>query len=201
MPVNVTAAEIRTWSDVEFGALGYPEPVDTEPDRLDHLVLRAEAELAARASYRVDLEALDVDSTNPKIKNKALLAQEIIQRLVEYASAKGQHEILETAADFNLIQGFNVSGYSETRRGWHGMSRVANDIHPWPLVQALIDLLIWFDTGGVRAMEGPAMAIPGQDWTVGEEALETIRYPMSRVGGSFLPLFFGTLPIPGWQGI
>ena len=98
-----TAAQVREWSQIDFGALGYPE---ADPDPLQVLVDRS-TEYVEWATGR-DFDAMPAEFDD--------MGNQAVQISTEMAAYQSQEDIVETAADFMLISSFSAGNYSETRR-------------------------------------------------------------------------------------
>jgi hypothetical protein len=142
---------IRATSQAEWDELGYPVPLTGGADPLENLIPVAVAEFQAVTG--IDLTAVAADDKRIPLINKAL------RMFVEYDAASGQMEILETAADYNMVQSMSAGGYSETRRGIVQPNPWV--LHPWPALNGLLNGIINFDTQGQLAGETPAIESQG----------------------------------------
>lgn len=97
-----TAAEVREWSRVDFGSLGFADDAD-----LQVLVDRSNA-LFEQITGR------PLDATMPSSMEP--LAQQAVQRMVEILAFQSTQEFIETLSDFQLIASFSAGSYSENRR-------------------------------------------------------------------------------------
>lgn len=148
--VEPTTADIQEWSLVEFAELGFAD--------IQVLIDRA-VEYVQNVTGRT-LAAMPTDLEKT--------AQEAIQRTVEQAAHRAQEDLVETAADFDLIQAFSVTGYSETRRGVEDAMK-AKMINLWPLLHDLLWRLAtpdkqdeWEDVWGANR---PAFEVTEVDWS------------------------------------
>lgn len=157
-----TATEVREESNVVFEEYGYPEPEPGYVDRLDTKLLEARTWLEG-------LTGLDLDAAEILEDKRLPLIRAAIRMLVEYAVAGSTMEILESAADFDLLQSFSAAGYSETRRG-AGFGRT--QIHPWPALSRLLNLILYFDSQGREVMDGPSIGQRGVSPYPGSEIME-----------------------------
>lgn len=98
-----TASDVRTWSRIDFGALGYPEAT---PDPLQVLVDRAAAYVGG-VTGRV---ASDFPTGDPLIP----VVEQAVQLRTEQLAYESQEDYVETAAD-DVVQSFSAGNYSETR--------------------------------------------------------------------------------------
>jgi len=148
-----TPADIEEWSQVDFDSLGY-----TTTEQMQLLIDRAVA-------FTELVTGQELDTIDTSLEP---LAAEAVQRWVEHTAYRSQADIIETAADFDLIVSFSVTGYSENRRAAED-ARKAQMIHPWPLLHDLLWNLAtddkkdeWLDTWNVQ--NAPAFAVTEVDW-------------------------------------
>lgn len=121
----VTASDVRLWSLVDFGSLGFPA---TTPDaKLQVYVDRAVASVTGVTKR--PLTAVP-DALVP-------LMQLAIQVRTEMLVAQAQPDYVETLADFDLIANFSAGPYSETRRGI-GEAAQAKVLSSNPLLHGLL---------------------------------------------------------------
>lgn len=152
-----TSDDIRSWSKVDFDALGYAS--DT-PDPLDVVVARS-------CAYVTSITGRPIDSTTTDAVLVPML-QECIQLRCEQIAFQSDNDFAETAND-DVVQSFTAGSYSETHVDpiKRGQARILNSN---PRLAALLwqcmtddqrDLwLAW--TTGARV---PAQAITGEvDW-------------------------------------
>lgn len=149
----VTVEQITTWSKLDFDGLGYDDP-----DALQTLVDRATGDVMRWTGRTLADMPSELETA----------AQEAIQRATEYKAMREQEEVLETVADFDLIQNFSVTGYSETRRSADDAKK-AQMIVAWPLLNDLLWGLAtddqkdeWYATWGVTV---PAFEVTEVDWS------------------------------------
>jgi hypothetical protein len=124
-----TVEEIRFESKVVFAEYGYPEG---DPDPLAPLLNEAVAEYQSVMSSHgigLDLETLDPATPGGVLTRKAL------RMWVEYLAASSQPEIVDTAADFDLLSSWSAGPVSESRRN---VSPNANMWHIWPALDRLL---------------------------------------------------------------
>lgn len=147
-----TTDEITTWSKLSFSDLGYNE------EGLQLLIDRATADVMRWTGQTLAGMPTEFETT----------ADEAIQRATEYKALQEQEEVLETLADFDLIQSFNVTGYSETRRSAEDAMK-AHMIVAWPLLNDLLWSLAtddmkdeWYEKWG-RIQ--PAFEVTEVDWS------------------------------------
>ena len=159
MPTT-TSVEIRTWSKVDFVALGYPIVVDPDPDTLQVLVDRA-------VEY-VDEVTGRTEATVPS--NFTLTYQEAIQRRTEQLAYKAQEDEAETAADFETISSVGAGSYNESRRSMEE-TRKAGMINPWPHLNDLLWRMAtedrrdeWEDYWAGLNGNRPAFEVSEMDW-------------------------------------
>lgn len=120
--VAPTAAEIRSWSKLGFGELGYADDVS-----LGRLVARATA-----AFVRITGQTLE--TVQPA---DVPLVEQAIQGLTEQLAFQTQQDNLETLSDFDLIQSFSAGPYSETRRSPEAAMK-ARMLNAWPWLNELL---------------------------------------------------------------
>lgn len=142
-----TTREIRDASNVEFAEFKYPEPAAGLPDRLEGPLAEAVAEFQGKTG---------LDPADPTLVTDARLPlfRRAIRMLVEYNVAGSQMEVLESVADFDILQSFSAAGYSETRRSI-GAGRAV--IHPWPALAGLLGLINAYDSQGMPVNDGPML--------------------------------------------
>lgn len=149
-----TIDDIRAWSRVDFGSLGF----DTDA-RLQVLLDRA-------VEYVESVTGRTLATLPSQFERTC---EEAIQRTVEQSAMRSQEENVEVSADFDVIQNFSVTGYSETRRGAED-ARKARMINPWPMLH---DLLWRMSTDDARdewedywagGANRPAFEVTEMDW-------------------------------------
>lgn len=178
-----SAQEIRAWSKVEFGELGYPDPEGGD-DTLDIQIERSVAEFQKDTGMKLANIELGSDD--------AILAGEAIQMYTEWRVGSSQPEILESAYDFDMIQSFSAGSYSETRRGIGAGG--ANVLHPWPRLNRLLLLL----TGGFDG--GNEVPVVGGEGLNGERVdWERQRYIIDACGRRGIPIFPGFVYSTPWD--
>jgi hypothetical protein len=109
MPVP-TAAQIREWSKVDFDALGF----DTD-EALARLVRLAVAQVTRWTGQFWNVETGVYSDLAPALGSEPL-AEDLVQKFVEWEAFRKQEDRAETMADFDLLSSFSAGGYSETRR-------------------------------------------------------------------------------------
>lgn len=169
----VTAAQIRTWSKVDFDDLGYDAPTGDDEDPLDVLIRRSEADLRATC----DLNLADLTGDDWRVP----FVEEVLQALVEYRVGAYQGDVAETGADYDMIQSFGAGGYNETRRS---INAGQNALHPVPRIARLMAAIN--GTLGSQGKDVPSVGVFYEpDWDVGKEILAL----PSRLYGPFGPLY------------
>jgi hypothetical protein len=150
-------SEIREWSQVDFGTLGFGE----DPD-LQRLIDRS-------AAWFAQITGRTIDATFPAELEQ--LCDAAMQRMVEIAAHYQQPDIIETVSDFLLLSSFSAGEYSEQRRGLEEL-RKNQMITPDPLLNTLLRALMtpekldeweaYFSDEPV-----PAFEVTEVDWTDG----------------------------------
>lgn len=105
-----TAAEVRSWSRVDFAAQGFPPAT---PDPLDEYMARAYGflgELVGRGCDPLPDTILEVPVRMEPLYRQAL------QRILEILVMNAAEDVVSTLADFQLLSSFSAGNYSETRR-------------------------------------------------------------------------------------
>lgn len=143
-----SAREIRSWSQVPFDELGYGNPDGSDSDPLDIVIERSVAEF----QNDLGIKLTDVE----KGSDEELLIGEAIQMYTEWRVGSSQPELLESVYDFDVIQSFSASNYSETRRGYSLSSQIK---HPWPRLNRLLSLI----SGDMAGDEVPTVSGIGSD--------------------------------------
>lgn len=127
-----TAAIVRSRTPrYDWSAVGYPAPTASDTDPLDEGVADA-VEYVQGVTWR----KLD-DTMDPAFERRATRA--VILRAQQQVQQEDP-DLVETAAEGELVSSFSASGYSETRRAYSDF-KAANDallVNRWP---ALSDLL------------------------------------------------------------
>jgi hypothetical protein len=133
-----TAANVRSWSDLDFAGAGLPEG---SPDPLQVWVDRA-------VSYVTWVTARGYDDLVIPAHVLDLLNQ-AVQMRTEQVVMQSRAEQVETAGDIDLIQSFNAGAYSETRRdvSRRGESRALN---PWPALDSILWMLMTLGPGEIN---------------------------------------------------
>lgn len=121
-----TADEIRSWSKLDFGTLGY---ADGSPDPLDELLARG-------AALFTEITGLKFGDTSITAEREPLVRQ-VIQRTVELMAVQSSQDIIETVGDFMLISSFSAGSYSESRRSLSEL-KDAKMIHADPTLNGLL---------------------------------------------------------------
>lgn len=106
-----TSEQVRTWSQVDFGSLGYPQ---NDPDPLDELIARSEAFFGEITGLGFDPVT---DSALVAVPDRqAPMVRQAVQRMVEMLAVQSQPDIIDTLGDFMLLSSFSAGNYSESRR-------------------------------------------------------------------------------------
>lgn len=151
-----TAAAVRGWSRIDFGALGYGDNA-----KLGVLVARANTWLET-------ITGLTFAGMPTAFEP---LAEQAIQMLVEQMAYQSQEDIIETAADFHLIASFSAGDYSETRRGMDEL-RKSGMLNSDPAIHMLLWRLLTPDKqdewlGWINGTDLPAFEVTEVDWSAG----------------------------------
>jgi hypothetical protein len=153
--ITPTADDVRSWSLLPFEEYGYPE--QTGDDTLQELVDRSTEYVTAVTGRTYPDMPIELEAT----------AREATQRRVEQLVIQAQEDYVETGGDFDQISSWNVTGYSETRRGAEDAKK-AKLINPWPHLHDLLWMLAtpdkqdeWEDIWG---MNRPAFEVTEVDW-------------------------------------
>lgn len=159
-----TAADVRTWSRIDFDSLGY---ASGDPDGLEFLVERA-------AQYVTWATGRDWSSMPSELRK---IAEEAVQLVTETLAYQSQEDIVETAADFMLISSFSAGSYSETRRSMAEMKN-SGMIHANPLIHGLLWSLLTDDKrddwlSWMTGQNAPAFAVTEVNWSQGDPWLPT----------------------------
>lgn len=164
--VAPTAAAVRMWSKLDLGALGY-----ADDESFGRLVARAVAALSQITGINL--------ATVPSWQEP--LVEQAIQGLAEQLAFQAQPDMLETLADFDLIQSFSAGAYSETRRSAEDAMK-ARMLNAWPWLNNLLWGLLtddrrdywedFFSTGNA-----PAFAVTEVDWSAYERE-RPFGYPL-----------------------
>lgn len=151
--VAPTVEEMREWSKLDFGALGYADDA-----ALQVLVDRSVANFYNTTGRKLAKVPTELEP----------LVQQAIQGLTEQAAFRAQADNLETLSDFDLISTFSAGPYSETRRSPDEMMK-ARMINAWPWLNRLLwDLLTpekydyW--TFFFSGQFAPAFAVTEMNW-------------------------------------
>jgi hypothetical protein len=158
-----TAAQIRTWSKVDFANLEYEPPAGEEEDPLAIVVARA-------ADYVWDVTGRTAEDVPTAL---VTTAQEAIQRRTEQNAFQDQDDSVETAAD-DLIQSMSAGSYSESKRK-AGELAVSNMkmVNPWPRLNDLLWRLMtdekreWWEEQ-ITGKHAPYGSITEVDWEGGD---------------------------------
>lgn len=167
-PIVPTPEQLRAASNIGFAEYGYPEPGVGQTDRLELPIREAVPELSGY--LRTDVEAIPVDAKHAPMVRRAL------RMLVEYNVAGSVQDILDTAADFDLVQSFSAGPVSESRRNQGGGRNI---LHPWPALNKLLNVLRWAVDGNLADSDYPDIGY------------RPLRDPNNRVGRE------GMEPYPG----
>lgn len=159
-----TPEQIDTWSQVDFGTLGYPDIADIQP-----LIDRAWAWLAWASGHTAEMGGPLLDAWTDAAMEP--LVQQAVQAKTEGLAYQGRPDVIETAADFMLIGSFSAGSYSETRRSIKDLQMAGMiDADPrinsllWPLMTAdMRDLWMSWLTG----KNPPAFEVTEMDWGAG----------------------------------
>jgi hypothetical protein len=170
-----SAAELRSWSKLGFGELGYADDAD-----LQRLIVRAGAALRRLTGRDLAVDVPDYEEP---------LFQQALQGLTEQLAFQTQQENLETLSDFDLIQSFSAGPYSETRRSPKEAFE-ARMLNAWPWLNSLLwsilspDMLDYWEAffGGSTP---PAWSVSEVDWGAYEDI------PYYGWGGGFPPPWGG----------
>lgn len=141
-----TPTDIRLKSNVVFAEYGYPEiDPDADPPEIDRLTFVIDESLAEidgilmAQGYSLDIAAVD-DTTS-----FGILLGRAIRMMTEFNAGASQHEIVDTAADFDLLSSWSAGPVSENRRNIGPNAAVW---HPWPALNKLLHGLLVVGTGG-----------------------------------------------------
>lgn len=152
-----TAAEIREWSKVDFGALGY-----ADDDALQLLIDRSAA-LFTQITFR------PIDASLPTTLETVV--NQVVQRMTEILAFQSQQDFVETLSDFQLISSFTAGPYSETRRSLTEIKE-AKMLTADPALNTLLMTLLTPDAmdfwlGWWSGENPPAFEVTEVDWTFG----------------------------------
>lgn len=172
-----TAATIKEWSQVDFDDIGFESDV-----KFERVVEGANLWLPQVVGR--NWSELDPDTTDETEKwiNWAMCQAVMMQ--VEYKCFVAQQDIAEGWSDFNLIQSFTSSDYSENRRSPNSRTR---GIHPWT---DLADLLLDLMTPELAASytgDGPGYAVVEPSWDVGREIIDAKKDLATGPFGPYRP--------------
>lgn len=133
MAAAPTASDIIGASKLDFPEKGYADATELQP-----VVDQAVDWLAYVTSRRYSDAQTD---SFPEVKSAMDLA---VRMRTEQLVLTAQPEILETAADFDLIASFSAGLYSETRRGiGEAVSKGGKGaLNPWPALNDLLWMLL-----------------------------------------------------------
>jgi hypothetical protein len=153
-----TAADVRTWSRIDFGALGYPEAT---PDSLQVLVDRAVTYIGG-VTGRVASDFPTGDPLTP-------IVEQAVQLRTEQLAYESQEDYVETSSD-DVVQSFTAGSYSEQRRppGWHN-TQTTRTLNQSPALDRLLWLMMTPDMQDywLAILSGknvPAVDVVEVDW-------------------------------------
>jgi hypothetical protein len=126
------AAFIRSISQVDFAARGYPEPAGTDPDPLQFVV-------AGANSYVEFITWRLLDASMPTMLEP--IAQLAVRMRTEQVVMQGQEDTVETAGDVDLISSFSAGAYSETRKDPERRAE-QRALNPWPALNDVLWMLL-----------------------------------------------------------
>lgn len=172
-----TAADIRSWSKLDFDSLTYSDDSDLQRV-LDQAISYVEFVTGRRAdpSLPSELEGL---------------MRQALQMRTEQVVYQAQADAIETASD-DTLQSFSAGGYSETRHDAtrRGESKMLN---PW---QALNDILWMLMTDDkldywnyrLAGLNAPAWSVTEVDWSLRWAGDAAFGDPFPAIGA------FGDIP-------
>lgn len=169
--IALTAADIRGWSQVDFGSLGFGQDPDLQRliDRIAESV-----ELTTGRTLNGLPDAYDQQMT------------QVIQMLAEQAAYQAQPDQIETASEFFLISSFTAGSYSETRRGLEEI-RKSGLLNPNPAIHGLLWSLMTPDKrdewlGWVTGVNAPAFETTEVFWSAYQGASYIEGFPLGLGG-------------------
>lgn len=163
------AADIREWSKIPFGQLGFPEG---NPDPLQLWVDRA-------LGFFYEITGRRLDSTWPGDLDEHV-AEYIVQRITEILAYQAQKAYVSSLSDFQTLSGFSAGSYSETRRSLTEIKQArmivgdpALDSLLWPVMtDDKYDFWLEWMGGAAR----PAWGVTEVDWGAGYETPSGLPY-------------------------
>jgi hypothetical protein len=164
-----TAADIRQWSKIPFGQLGFP---DGTPDPLQRIVDVA-------LGFFFEITGRRLDTTWPGNLDEHV-AEYTVQRIAEILAYQAQKSYVSTLQDFQVLSGFSAGSYSETRRSLTEIKQArmvvgdpALDSMLWPLMtDEKYDFWLEWAGGNPR----PAWGVTEVDWSAGYIAPSGLPY-------------------------
>lgn len=166
-----TADDIRQWSIVDFGQLGFVD--DSQLQRL-----------IDRVAESVELTTGRTLDGLPDEFDKQM--EQVIQMLVEQYAYQAQPDQIETASEFFLISSFSAGSYSETRRGLEEI-RKSGLLNPNPAIHFLLWALMtdakrdeWL--GWIMGINAPAFETTEVNWSAFQGASYLEGFPLSLGG-------------------
>lgn len=179
--IEVTAAEVKAESRVEFGELD--EPFDDLA--IDLMVASAVASVS-------EIVGRTLDATLPA--RLAPLARQAVRMRTEQLAYQAQPDSVETSSDETLTS-FSAGGYSETRRGpvrQGGTGGGVPALTGWPALDSLLWLLMtderreyWRFEFDASAGPAPYSAVTEVDWSGTGGSLYSYGDP-DRVASPFI---------------
>lgn len=162
-----TADDIRQWSIVDFGSLGFAD---------DALLGR----LIERVTEAVELTTGRPLAGLPGEFDKQM--EQVLQMLVEQGAYQAQPDQIETASEFFLISSFTAGSYSETRRGLEEI-RKSGLLNPNPTIHFLLWALMtaakrdeWL--GWITGVNAPAFETTEVNWSAYQGASYLEGFPL-----------------------
>lgn len=150
-----TAAEIRSWSQLDFSQYGYGDDI-----QLQRLVTRVVTWLEEEVGRTF---AATNANTFPGPQ-----MQEVTQLATEWKAMRTHPDFLEGVIDNDTVQSFTTSNYSEVRRGPHSFA----GRHPHPEIAALLVDIAVAGSPASAAHNAPQVGAVEPDWEVGREILD-----------------------------
>jgi len=170
--IPVTAADIRSWSKVDFDDLIGPVP-QTGPDPLQEEVDRQAALVQLEVGWFYDTQYLPPSplfTSNPGLWVIPVfyepLMRKAIQMATEWEAFRSDPDYIEGLIDFDVVQSFTTRGYSEVRttagRGAVALQAAAkNLLHPWPALNKLMNDMQNPAKSGGGSGDVPTVGAPG----------------------------------------